>query len=353
MKAPKIKWNYLIVSLFAAILFSLSACEKSPEVTPPDTNEDEVADLSALDLKVNVAIDEATAANSFDEITEIADEALDLFDSYFSEANGMHMGGSGGMGDSGGMINDSTFVGSNGMGNSSLRNGTRTDSLRAHGNHMRRLSDCVIMTRELNETNDTVTMIIDYGDECEGLDGKIRSGRIIITRTGRMYWDGTTQSVVTFDNYIVDGKQVSGTKTKTGIINDAGNRQHTIVIVGQIILADNAGTISWNANRTREVVVGSDTRAKFDDVIHITGSSSGVTADGSVFTSEIIEPLVRIHEEGCYRFYVAGITRITRGADTEIIINYGDGTCDNLAEITTNGITETVELNKRRKANSL
>lgn len=360
MKTPKIKLNYLIISLFAAILFSLSACEKSPEVITP--NDEETADLSSLDLKINVAVDEATAANSFDEVTEITDEAMDLFDSYFSQANGMQMGGSGGgMGGSGGgmggsgsgmggneMINDSTFIGANGMGTSSLRNGTRTDTLIAHGNHMRRLSDCVIMTRELNESNDTVTMIIDYGEGCEGLDGKIRSGRIIIIRTGRMYWDGTTQSEVTFDNYIIDGKQVSGTKTKIGFINDAGNRQHNIVVVGQIILAENAGTISWNANRTREVVVGSDTRFKLDDVIHVTGSSSGVTADGSVFTSEIIEPLVRIHEEGCYRFYVAGITHITRGADTEITINYGDGTCDNLAEITTNGITETVELNDRR-----
>lgn len=351
MKSPKFRLNYLIPSLFVAILITLSACEKSSEVV---TNED-TDELSAFDLKLNVAIDEAVAADAFDEVAEISDEALALFDSYFSQANGMTMGmgnsGMGGMSGTG-MMNDSTFIGANGMGNSSMRNGNRYDTLQAHGNNMRRLSDCVTMTRELNEAEDTVSIIIDYGEGCVTRDSTIRSGKIIISRTGRMYWDGNTSSVITFDNYFVDGDQVMGSKTIIGSINAEGNRVHTAVIDGQIILAENAGIIIWDAERTREVVEGSDTRIKSDDVIHVTGYSSGTSSDGSVFSSEIIEPLVRIHELGCYKHYVSGVVHITRGADTEIIINYGDGTCDNLAEVTINGVTETIELNHHRRNNN-
>lgn len=362
MKTNKITWR-LFLAIMVAGLFTFTSCEKGDNViTDPDDKQ------STDQLKISAAIEQSTAANLFDELLEISDEALDLFDSYFSQANGMTMGmgngHSGGMGGGGmtggmgggtngggnyGMINDSTFIGSNGMGYSSMTGGFRHDTLQAHGDYMRRLSDCVIMTRDLNETEDQVTMTINYGSEgCEGLDGKIRSGKIIITRSGNMYWDGNTSSVITFENYFVDGNQVLGTKTITGSINNAGNRLHQVIINGQIILADEVGTINWEAERTREVVEGSDTHIKSDDVIHITGFSSGTSSDGSIFSSEIIDPLVRIHELGCLGYYVSGIVNITRGADTQIVINYGDGTCDNLAEVTTNGVTEIVELNRRR-----
>lgn len=351
MKAKKLTMKLFSVIMIVGLI-TFTACEKEQEnvITDPDT------ELSSDQLKINAALDQSTAANAFDVLMEISDEALELFDSYFSQSNGMTMGmgnstgGMGGMGGMGGtngtgMINDTTFIGSNGMGHSSMRNGHRYDTLQAHGANMRRLSDCVIMTRELNETEDTVIMTIDYSvDGCLAPDSTMRSGKIIITRTGSMYWDGNTSAVVTFDNYFVDGNQVLGTKTTIGSINNAGNRFHQSVINGQIILANNEGTINWEAERTREVVEGSDTRIKTDDVIHVTGFSSGTSSDGSVFSSEIIVPLVRIHEWGCLAYYVSGIVHITRGADTAIIINYGDGTCDNLIEVTTNGVTETIEL---------
>lgn len=363
MNTKKLKWK-LIVTIMIAGLFTFTSCEKGEDgVIEPET------ELTSDQLKISIAIEESIVANMFDELIEISDEALDLFDSYFSQANGMtmgmdnnHTGGmtggmgggmTGGMGSSSyGMINDSTFIGPNGYGYSSMMNGMRHDTLHAYGDDMRRLSDCVIMTRDLNETEDTVTMTIDYGvDGCLGRDSTFRSGKIIIVRTGKMYWDGNTSSVITFENYFVDGNQVTGTKTITGSINSEGNRLHQVVTNGQIILAENAGTINWEAERTREVIEGSDTHIKIDDVIRVTGFSSGTSSDGSVFSAEIIVPLIRIHELGCFGYYVSGIVNITRGADTEIIINYGDGTCDNLAEVTTNGVTEIVELTRFSRNN--
>jgi hypothetical protein len=236
-----------------------------------------------------------------------------------------------------------------GNGGHGHQNGHRKDTLKPRGNHLRHLPECATVIRDVNETKDTIVVTIDFGDECVGKNGKVRSGKIIMTRIGKLYWTGSTTATTTFEDYFVDGNQVLGSKTTLGIINDAGNRQFTTNIDGQLILADDAGTITWNGTRIREVVEGSDTRMKRDDVIHVTGSSSGVSADGSVFSSEIVEPLVRIHEEGCHRHYVSGIVHIIRGADTEITINYGDGTCDNLAEVTTNGVTEVVELGKRKR----
>jgi hypothetical protein len=290
----KLSLHFLIALTMTFSLVFFSACNKT------DTKIDLTEEEALLEVQ-----DETLAAELFDEIAEIGDEAI-----FVTEIN-----------------TKSTLA---------------TVPVR--------LNQCATITREFVDNSIVVT--INFGDEnCEGPDGKLRRGKIIITRSGR-YWDGAVRVVYTFDNFFVNDNQLLGTKEFTGYINDDGNRASSMIIDGSIILANDAGTITWESERHRVVVEGSNTWIKADDRIEVTGFSNGVNAAGETFSSEIIEPLVRIYQDGCFRFYVAGIVKILKADGTEVVINYGDGTCDNLAEVTIDGVTQIIELGTRRVVNN-
>lgn len=294
----KLSLNLIVILTMAFSLASLTSCEKA----------NDTLDLSADDTQVT-AIDETLASELFDEIVEIGEEAEET---------------------------------------------STTKSTEEVTSPFYRLSDCVTITREFNEDSRTIT--IDFGEEnCEGPDGRLRRGKIIIVRSG-FYWTTEVTATYSFENYFVDDNQLTGTKTYLGAFNDDAtqnedgsfNKDRTysssFITNGEIILADSAGTITWNAERYRTITEGAETWGFADNRVEVTGSSNGVTSDGQTFTSEITEPLVRIYQEDCFRFYVSGIVKIVKADGTEIIIDYGDGTCDDLATVTTNGESEIIQL---------
>ncbi len=315
-----------LVSAFAIFtLIVFTACEKTD-----DTN------INLNDDAESTVLSQTIATEIFDEISEIMDEAIQNSEDVATEAD---------------LKDGSTTQNMMGRG---YHHGHYRDTINLIGKRLYRLSECVTITRDFSEDMDTLIMVVDFGDEnCLGPDGRERRGKIIITRIGQFYWDSDGISVTTtFEDYYVDNNQITGTKVVNAYLNESQQRVHEITDNGQIILADDAGTITWQAQRTRTVVEGSMTRIKFDDVIHITGSSSGSDAEGNTFTSEIVEPLVRIYEEDCHRHPVSGIVEIFKSPDTYITINYGDGTCDNLIEVTTNGETEIIELQGEYRRNN-
>ncbi|MBU8893803.1 MAG: hypothetical protein KOO66_13570 [Bacteroidales bacterium] len=269
----------------------LISCENSETVNP----EIEYADL----------IDESYTSEVYDEIEDLGDEAVDFLD------------------------NSATFK-----------------SVSDIEWRYNRLSPCAIVTRIYED--DLVSITIDFGEEnCLCNDGRERRGKIYINHYG-YYWEGDVEIEYSFDNYFVDDNQLTGTKNVLRTTNEDGNRQSDIIVDGALILSNDEGTITWYAERTREFIEGSDTRDKSDDVIEITGFSNGVLADGTEISSEIISPLVRINEIGCYRYFVSGIRKIIKGEEPEITIDYGDGTCDNLAEVTQDGITTIIEITRNK-----
>ena len=78
----------------------------------------------------------------------------------------------------------------------------------------------------------------------------------------------------------------------------------------------------------------------------ITGDWTSTFKDGTVFSSKITQALRR--EMSC-RFAVSGTIEIDRG-DTVGLLNFGDGTCDNLAIFTDSEGEETeITLRKRKR----
>lgn len=208
------------------------------------------------------------------------------------------------------------------------------------------LSSCATVTLDTSSAVSAAnpdTIIIDFGSGCTSNDGKTRSGRIIISSTGRYFETGTVVTT-TPDNYVVNGNQISGTRvvTNTGN-NSSGQPTFSVSVNGTVVLADNGGTITWSATRTRTWTAGYNTPFLFaDDEITLSGSSNGSNSNGGSWTTSITVPLV--YKRYCHQF-VSGVRMVTPENKPQRTFDYGNGDCDNSATVTINGNTYTITLN--------
>lgn len=208
------------------------------------------------------------------------------------------------------------------------------------------LSSCAVITFDTSSTvsaSNPDTTTIDFGTGCIGNDGKSRSGKIIISSTGR-YFDQGTVVTITPQNYFVNGNGVSGSRIVTNTGNNAsGQPTFSVQVSGTVTLANNGGTITWSASRVRTWIAGYDTPLLFaDDEISVTGSSNGTNASGGSWTCVINTPLV--HKREC-REIVSGTKTVTPSSRPVRLVNYGNGECDDTFEVTINGNTYTITMN--------
>jgi hypothetical protein len=214
-----------------------------------------------------------------------------------------------------------------------------------NGNAEGVLSACATITHDSLISADLDTITVDFGSSnCTCADGRNRRGQLIITYTGS-YRDSLTTITITPNNYFVNDNQVMGTHT---IVNQghnaAGHLVYNVTVSGQIILANGSGTITWNANKVREWITGESTSLWSDDIYSITGTASGTSANGSTFTANITSPLIRNMSLGCRRHFVQGAVDITPSNKPVRHVDFGSGTCDDVATVTINGNTYTVHL---------
>ncbi|MDA3894017.1 MAG: hypothetical protein PF517_20345 [Salinivirgaceae bacterium] len=315
MNTQKLNFKSLLtfIALFGFVVF-VTSCEEKNDI-----------DVTSSNVEVN---DELYASNVFDEVLDITDEASDLIDDNLStlksaeldEPNGNRFG-----------------PGRNDHG----------QHVSCRGNVMNnRLGESVTVTRDSIENGFMTT--IDFGEvNCLCNDGRERRGKIIMTHDG-FYMDSLVHISVSFEDFYVDDNQVAGEKSITHTVNSDGSRESTIIVLGSLILANGEGTITHEAEKTRTVVVGSDTRTKRDDVTETAGESKCVMADGTEVSMTILAPLVRKNEVGCFRYIVQGIREIETSGESTRTIDYGDGTCDNIAEETVDGVTTEIVLERKR-----
>jgi hypothetical protein len=181
-------------------------------------------------------------------------------------------------------------------------------------------------------------MTIDYGTGTICNDLKTRSGKIIVTYTGKYRQEGTVINV-TFDNFVQNGKQISNSSTKTITNNGrnaAGFLNWTITVNASIIL-ESGQTISWNSTRNRTWIAGESTPKDWtDDKYEITGTTSGVNRKGLNYTCNITSPL--LVDLSCnLRRITKGVVELTPEGKKTRTIDFGNGECDNEATCTVNG----------------
>lgn len=180
------------------------------------------------------------------------------------------------------------------------------------------------------------TLVIDFGTtNCLCQDGKNRRGQINISYSGKYRDIGSVHSI-SFTNYFVNDNEIKGTKTVTNNgKNTNGHTTFSIVVDGQIIKANNGGTATWKSSRTREWLAGEDTKKDWtDDVYSITGSTSGTSANGGVYTSTIKTAL---HRALNCNWFDAGVIEINQTGKVLKTIDFGSGKCDADATVTISG----------------
>jgi hypothetical protein len=184
------------------------------------------------------------------------------------------------------------------------------------------------------------TMLIDLGnDDCTGVDGISRRGRLFVTFTGP-YGEPGTVITITPQDYHVNGHLVQGSKTVTnGGTNAQGQTTFSVAVNGSVTAPDGSWTSTHNYQRTRTWIAGEGTPHLLDDVYLITGGGSGVGRAGNAFTVAITTPL-RV-QLSC-PWIVSGVQEITPQGRATRIIDFGNGACDNQVTVSVGEYSITV-----------
>ncbi len=179
------------------------------------------------------------------------------------------------------------------------------------------------------------TITIDFGtagyinDRNDTIQGKI-----IITISDKLWKSGATKTV-SLVNFYVNGNNIKGMKT---ILNNGTSMS---VTASDTIVRVDKSTIIRNAIRTRTRISDNGTPKIFwDDKFSITGSTTGINAKGIAYTVEITNPLIGYNN---FKFFVQGTVTTTTQTRTATL-DYGDGTRDNKATLTINGVTKNITL---------
>ncbi len=269
------KTNRIILAALLAIAIVSTSCRKDDDVTPPDfTNRS--------------ATDNAKAENMFGDVFKQATDGVDRAQNTVSGTHSMY---------------------------SSLNTQTTL----------------TIDPYDLTTFPKTIT--IDFGSTnvmCD--DGHYRRGIITVVLTG-WYRDSGSVITVTPQDYYVDDNYVEGIETLTNKgHNGAGNLNYDYYIDGTVTTTD--GVIFWHSERNNEWIEGESTTLNpWDDVYLVTGTAYGTNAAGEDYTMSISSPL-RV-QVGC-RWVTAGVLVIESG-NYQLIVDYGDGSCDGLVTVTWNG----------------
>lgn len=197
-------------------------------------------------------------------------------------------------------------------------------------------SDMLTRCATVTHDKEAKTITIDFGDGCEGPDGKVRSGIIVITYTQRMFIPG---AVLTFElqNYTVNGIAVEGTKTITNVSESLRDD----VSFNKVLAG---GKLTWpdGTFATREVDKTFTWIRESNpllDEIHVEGEASGINRRGVAYNVSIISKI--IWKRACRLQGVCipaqGLKLIEREGHPDVLVDFGDGECDTLVTITKNG----------------
>lgn len=219
------------------------------------------------------------------------------------------------------------------------------------GVYIQRPDACFILTvNHLNTgTIFPIQVIIDFGTAgCQGADGHVRSGKIIVEYTGRLVNPGSV-ATCTFDAFHLDSIQIEGTLRITNT-STANNRQFTYEVEDAKLAKTNGNFTKWNSHKIITQLEGLTTpNLPLDDVFQIEGGSQGQVQRGNLLVtweSSVTEPLVK---KFTCRWIVKGKisqTRVNSGGNSpwEAILDFGTGDCDNNATVTINGVSHNITL---------
>jgi PBP1b-binding outer membrane lipoprotein LpoB len=201
------------------------------------------------------------------------------------------------------------------------------------------LTDCPVIT--VNKTATPQVITIDFGTACTGKDGKVRSGKIIVTSTSFTTFPSVRDK--SFDNYYVDSKKIEGSIAKT-ITKDQENNIRTAVIKENITITfpDGEGKATRVADLTRQYQRNTLLNP-LDNQIVSWGTVEFTRISGVKVTKTITSADPLVFKVACHHI-VSGTVSVTTSNNRSWTINYGDGTCDAKATLTMDGKTKEIKI---------
>ncbi len=201
-------------------------------------------------------------------------------------------------------------------------------------------SQAPVLTIDTAATGYPITITVDYGTNTETMNGRKISGKVVIAISGPKNTDGTTHTT----SYIgckIDSVGIDGTTTETFNGDNTTTRKTTMTSDINFTLA-NGTVVNRTGTDVREWLAGLSTPLeRSDDKIQVTGTTTVKYSTGDTYTRLITSPLLIL---GDCANPVQGIIDFSKNDTLISELNYGDGTCDNLATMTTNGATVDITL---------
>lgn len=184
------------------------------------------------------------------------------------------------------------------------------------------------------------TVTFDYGTGCADHWGRTRKGKVIVDVSGDMSIQGNTTSV-SFDAFSVNDVSIEGSRSSENIgENSSGNS--VVQYSGEITFSRGDRSRVHSFTNQREWVNGFSTCEVEDDEFFITGTGSMTTCSEKVVNISITEAIHYKMRE-C-EFPLKG--KVDVGSDKRgVLLNFGEGECDNIAEITIKRKNKTHQIN--------
>ncbi|MEA1876372.1 MAG: hypothetical protein U9N86_05875 [Bacteroidota bacterium] len=201
-------------------------------------------------------------------------------------------------------------------------------------------SDCLTVSSSGDDYPKEI--IIDYGDGCEGRHGLVRTGKIIITMSDDILNEGAIHEVK-YEDVTMGDRQIEMSKIKTNTGQNADGNWVIESSVEQTITYEDGSTSARNSTAASEWLSGFGTEDREDDMFMRTGSGTVVTSEGAEYTRDITTAL--LFDRSCL-YIKSGVIELNKDG-SEVIIDFGDGECDQWATVTTDGVSEIIDLSLR------
>jgi hypothetical protein len=227
------------------------------------------------------------------------------------------------------LTQDAVDVMEEAAGKNNLLGGTPSGSTTTTNNW---LPPCVIITITGNFPAKNIKL--DFGTGCTGPNGVFRKGIINIVLTDSIRNSGSV-ATITFDNYYINTFKKEGTITWTNNSTPNVRSWNRQVANGKITAADGKYWLhTSNMDITQTAGVSTPLNIT-DDVFSLSGTKTVTNATGKSRTSTTQTPLQK--KTSCSNID-QGILKV-QGPNHYALIDFGDGTCNNLATISIDGRT--------------
>lgn len=204
-------------------------------------------------------------------------------------------------------------------------------------------SECGTSSYFKNEAGQSIfTFNYGTGVVCEGMSMK----GIIVFVVTRLE-NGFIVEVPDFNGYTENGKTYQGSYSLTST-RDGSNRKEVLKYNNVSLTYEDGSQLKWTSTYTRtftldlsESLLNGGVRY-YPSSTQTTGEISGINKKGAAFTVTTSSPIITTEE--CDYRKVKGTYLIQTEGYSDAVYDYGDGTCDDTATLTIDGVTKTVTI---------